>query len=150
MEIIIHRFKGIKTDKVDNYIIIGCESDDLYENDKLFNFWSKKILNEEIKMRDFKVRGWFLMTLVKRNNIQLKIRAYVCSLKQKHNQECDVDLFVLFNYFLLQKLSIWVCDFRWLLYYQSFANLSQTRQQILYLPSSSQYTFYFHYPFAFG
>ena len=38
-EVFVHGFKHIKTDKVDNYILIGCKSDDIYENDKLFIFW---------------------------------------------------------------------------------------------------------------
>ena len=33
-------FKFNKTDKIDDTIRIGCESDVLYENTKLFNFWS--------------------------------------------------------------------------------------------------------------
>ena len=42
-EIFVHGFKHNKTDKVDNYILIKCESDKLYENDKLFNFWSNNL-----------------------------------------------------------------------------------------------------------
>ena len=63
----IYGFKHIKTDKIDN-ILIGCESDVLYENNKLFNFWSNKIINQEIEKRDFKVTGWSFKTLVKSNN----------------------------------------------------------------------------------
>ena len=47
----IYGFKHIKTDKVDNYILIGCESDALYGSDKLFNFWSNKCIIKEIKKR---------------------------------------------------------------------------------------------------
>ena len=36
-EIFIYSFKHVKTDKVDNYILIASESDELFENDKLFN-----------------------------------------------------------------------------------------------------------------
>ena len=50
-EIFIYGFKHVKTDKVDNYILIGCESDELLENDKLFNFWSNKFINEEIQKK---------------------------------------------------------------------------------------------------
>ena len=67
-EIFIYGFKHVKTDKVDNYILIGCESDELLENDKLFNLWSKKFINEEIQKRKIKITGWPFMTLVKRNN----------------------------------------------------------------------------------
>ena len=67
-EIFIYGFKHIKTEKVDNYILIGCESDELFENDKLFNFWSNKFINNEIENRDFQLSGWTFMTLVKRNN----------------------------------------------------------------------------------
>ena len=77
-EIFIYGFKQVKTDKMDNYILIGCESDVLYENDKLFNFWSNKFINKEIEMRNFKITAWFFMTLVKRNNF-LKIQSIVCS-----------------------------------------------------------------------
>ena len=42
-EIIIYRFKHIKTDKINNYILIGCELHELFENYKLFNFWSNKV-----------------------------------------------------------------------------------------------------------
>ena len=37
-EIFIYGLKLIKTDKVDSYISVGCESDELYENHKFFNF----------------------------------------------------------------------------------------------------------------
>ena len=67
-EIFIYSFKHVKTDKVDNYILIGSESDELYENNKLFNFWSNKLINKEIENRNFKLTGWPFMTLVKRNN----------------------------------------------------------------------------------
>ena len=67
-EIFVYGCKHIKTDKIDNYILIGCESDELFENDKLFNFWSNKFINEEIQKRDFQITGWSFMTLVKRNN----------------------------------------------------------------------------------
>ena len=67
-EIFVYGFKHVKTDKVDNFILIGCGSDVLYENDKLFNFWSNKVINKEIENRDFKWTGWPFMTLVKKNN----------------------------------------------------------------------------------
>ena len=67
-EIFIYGFKHVKTDKIDNYILIGCESDELFENDKLFNFWSNKFINEKVQKRKFKITGWPFLTLVKRNN----------------------------------------------------------------------------------
>ena len=67
-EIFVYGFKHIKTDKVFNYISIGCESDEIYEKNKLFNFWSNKFINKEIEIRNFKTTGWFFMTLVKINN----------------------------------------------------------------------------------
>ena len=67
-EIFVYGFKHVKTDKVDNFILIGCGSDVLYEHDKLFNFWSNKFINKELENRDFKMTGWPFMTLVKRNN----------------------------------------------------------------------------------
>ena len=67
-EIFIYGFKNIKTEKIDNYILIGCESDELYENNNLFNFWSNKFINNEIENRNFQITGWPFMTLVKRNN----------------------------------------------------------------------------------
>ena len=67
-EIFIYSFKHVKTDKVNNYILIACESDELHENDKLFNIWSNKLINNEIQNRNFKLTGWPFMTLVKRNN----------------------------------------------------------------------------------
>ena len=54
--------------KIDNYVIFGCESDELFENDKLFNFWSNKFINEGIEKRNFQITGWSFMTLVNRNN----------------------------------------------------------------------------------
>ena len=65
-EIFVYGFKHVKTDKIDNYKLIGCESDALYENDKLFNFWSDKFINKEIELRNFKLTGWPFMTLVKK------------------------------------------------------------------------------------
>ena len=77
-EIFIYSFKHIKTDKVDNFILIGSESDELFENDKLFNIWSNKLLNKEIENRNFILTGWPFMTLVKRNNF-FKIQGIVCN-----------------------------------------------------------------------
>ena len=75
-EIFIYSFKHVKTDKVNNYILIGSESDELYENNKLFNFWSNKFINKEIENRNFKFTGWPFMTLVKRNNF-FKIQSII-------------------------------------------------------------------------
>ena len=65
--IFIYSFKHVKTDKIDNYVLMGSESEELFENDKLFNFWSNKFINNEIENRDFNITGWPFMTLVKRN-----------------------------------------------------------------------------------
>ena len=81
-EIFVYGFKHVKTDKIDNYILTGCESEKLDENKKLFKFWSNKIINdinEEIEKRDFKIRGWSFLTLVTRNNFFKKITGYVCN-----------------------------------------------------------------------
>ena len=76
-EIFIYGLKHIKTDKINNYILIGCESE-LFENDKLFNFWSNKFINNEIEQRDFQITEIMLpfMTLVKRNNF-FKIQSII-------------------------------------------------------------------------
>ena len=68
-EIFINGFKHTKTDKIDKNIVIGCKSDELYEIEYLFNFWSKKFINKEIEMRKFEIKGWSLMTLVKKKQI---------------------------------------------------------------------------------
>ena len=68
-KILIYGLRHFETKKVDNFMLRGCESDDLYENDKLFNFWSKKFINEEMGKRDFQITGRPFMTLVKRNNL---------------------------------------------------------------------------------
>ena len=75
-EIFVYGIKQVKTDKIDNYILIGCESDELYENDKLFNFWSNKYINNEIEKRNFQISGWPFITLVKRNNF-FKIQSII-------------------------------------------------------------------------
>ena len=67
-EIFKYWFNYIKTDKIDEYIIFGCGSDESNENYKLFNFWSYNFMNKEIGKIDFKITVWSLMTLVKRNN----------------------------------------------------------------------------------
>ena len=72
-EIFIYGFKHFKTDKVDIYIIMGCNSNELQESDKLFNFWSNNFLDKEIQKKNLKKTQWFFMTLVKRNNF-LKMR----------------------------------------------------------------------------
>ena len=77
-EIFIYGFKHIKTEKIDNYILMGCESDELYENNNLFNFWSNKFINGEIQKRNFKITEWPFMTLVKRNNF-FKVQGIVCN-----------------------------------------------------------------------
>ena len=56
-EEIIYGFGHFKTDNVVKYIPVGCESHDLWENDKFFNLRSNKFINEEIEMRDFKITG---------------------------------------------------------------------------------------------
>ena len=84
-EIFVYGFKHNKTEKVDSFILIGCESEELCENHKLFNFWSNKFINKEIEMRNFKLTGWFSMTLVKRNSFFVKFKAYVvkrCSFQE--------------------------------------------------------------------
>ena len=67
-EIFVYGIKHVKTNKVDNCILIGCECDVLYENNKLFNFWSNRFINKEIEKRDFQITNWPFLTLVKRNN----------------------------------------------------------------------------------
>ena len=67
-EIFVYSFKPVKTDKVEYYILIASESDELHEKDELFNIWSNKLINKEIENRIFKLTGWPSMTLVKRNN----------------------------------------------------------------------------------
>ena len=136
-EIFVHGSKHTETDKLDNYILIGCESDELYENEIPFNFWSNNFIKKEIEKNEFKITGWSFIALVKTTNFN-KIRRNVFSRIQLPNQECDV---VLFNWCLPLKFFIWVCDFRWLLYYLSIANLSQTWHYILYSPSSLQHIF---------
>ena len=39
-EIIVYGLKRVKADKIENSILIGRESDQLLEIDKLFNLWS--------------------------------------------------------------------------------------------------------------
>ena len=77
-EIFIYGFKHVETDKIDNYILIGCESDEFYENSKLINFWSNKYINEETEMRKFRITAWPFMTLVKRHNF-LKFKVCICN-----------------------------------------------------------------------
>ena len=64
-KILLHGFKHVKRDKVDNSILIGCKSDEIFENDRLFNFWSDKFINKEIGMKIFRITGSSFMTLVK-------------------------------------------------------------------------------------
>ena len=80
----IYGFKHGKTDKVDNYILIGCESDELFEIDKLFNLWSNKFINEAVQNRKFKITGWLFMTLVKRNNF-FKVQGICMELKKEQH-----------------------------------------------------------------
>ena len=75
-EIFIYGFKHINTAKIDNYILFGCESDESYENDKLFNFWSNEDIKKEIENRNLKIPRCFFMTLVKKTSF-FKFRAYV-------------------------------------------------------------------------
>ena len=71
-EIFVYGFKHFRRDEIDNYTLIGRNSDVIYENDNLFNCWSNSFINEEMEKRNFKIREWSFMTLVK-NNIFLKI-----------------------------------------------------------------------------
>ena len=47
-EVFVYGFKHIKTDKIDNYELIGSESDELNEN-KLINFCSSNFMNRDRK-----------------------------------------------------------------------------------------------------
>ena len=67
-EIFVYEFKHVKRDKVDEFILVGRKSDELFENDDLFNFWSNEFLNKDEKNRDFKITRWPFITLYKRNN----------------------------------------------------------------------------------
>ena len=60
-EIFVYAFKNIKTEKIGTYTLIGCESDELYENDKLTNFWSNKFVNKVIETRNFRITRWFFL-----------------------------------------------------------------------------------------
>ena len=64
-EIFVYGFNNVNTANVGNYILIGCEWDDLYEHDKLFNSWFKKFIKKETEMRNFKIIGCFF-TCVKK------------------------------------------------------------------------------------
>ena len=68
-QIFIYGLKLVKTDEIDNYVLIGFGSDVLYENKKLFNFWSNKFINKEIEKRDFQKTGLSFMTLVERKQL---------------------------------------------------------------------------------
>ena len=50
-EIFIYGIKHFETKKVETYILIECESDEIYEIDKLFIFWFKKIIIKEVKIK---------------------------------------------------------------------------------------------------
>ena len=77
-EIFVYGFKHIKTDKVDTYLGIGLGSDDIYENEKLFNFWSNKIF--KLRYRNEKVQNnRFAFHNAGKKITFLKSRAYVCS-----------------------------------------------------------------------
>ena len=63
-------FKHNKKFKVNIYKLLGCELDELYENDKLFNFWFNKFINKEIQKRKFKmITGWSFMISVKKKQL---------------------------------------------------------------------------------
>ena len=79
----VYGFKRTNTDKIDNYILIGRDSDEIQENDKLFNFRCIKLLNEEMEKKDFKIRGAPSMTLVKRN---IFLKTSKCALKNTFTQ----------------------------------------------------------------
>ena len=46
-KIFVYGFKHIKTDELDNFILIGCASNEIYENIKLLNFWCNKFIYKE-------------------------------------------------------------------------------------------------------
>ena len=77
-EVFVYGFKHNKTAKIDKYILIGCESDEVYDNDKIIIFWSIKFISKEMEMRNFKITGRPFLTLVKRNDF-FKVQSIVCS-----------------------------------------------------------------------
>ena len=64
---------NIETKKVDDFLTIGCESDNSREKDKLFIFWSNVFIYKEIELRKFKISECPFMALGKRTNF-LKIQ----------------------------------------------------------------------------
>ena len=56
-EIFIYGVKHNETDKIDEDITIGCESNELYENNILFNIWFNKFVKRETKQRNFEKTG---------------------------------------------------------------------------------------------
>ena len=65
-EIFIYDCKHIERKKVDKNILARCEQDELYENDKPFEFWSNKFINIEMKSIDFKITCWPFLVLAKK------------------------------------------------------------------------------------
>ena len=60
-EVFYFGYKQNKTKKMNTYIILGCESDELYTNYNLFYLWCIKFMNEEIRRRDFKITSWLFL-----------------------------------------------------------------------------------------
>ena len=97
-EMFVYGFKHVKTDKIDKYLLVVCESDELNENDKLFNSWSKKFINKEIEIGNFKITAWFFMALVKRNNY-FKIQGICMYLKTSTNRNQTVSFLIISIYY---------------------------------------------------
>ena len=75
-ELFVYGFKHTKTDKIDNYTLIGSESDDLNKNIELISFWSSEFANKEMEIRIFGVPVWLFLSLVKKT-IFLESRMYL-------------------------------------------------------------------------
>ena len=67
-EIFFYGYKHVKPNKIDTYILIGCQSHELYEKDKLFTFCCNYFISKEIERKKLKITGWSSATLVNRKN----------------------------------------------------------------------------------
>ena len=91
--IYVYALKEIKTQYGLNYTNIGCSSDDLNEQAKLFQFWSNSYLNSQIKIDKFikiefgnilaygSVFGYAILSLIKRKFLILKTTIFQLSTK---------------------------------------------------------------------
>ena len=74
---------------MDNYFLIGCESIEVYETDKIINFWSNKFMKK--RDREFRKNGLGFFETGQKPTFQ-NLRASVIKHSETVNANCSTKM----------------------------------------------------------